>query len=268
MTFDTFANTYDQTFTQSPIAQFLRAQVHHRLQTRYQPGQQVLELGCGTGEDALWLAQQQIAVIATDASDAMLDMARQKTQHTSLVQCLQLDLQSLMDDGIPEALGTTFAGVFANFGVLNCLADWQPLARWLAERIKPGGIAGFAIMGPYCLWEMMWHGAHLDFGVALRRLRGATFQADEQDDATAIPIAYPTVKRITSDFAPYFERVHVQPLGLFLPPSDVYGVIEKRPRAMQWLMMLDTQVRRLSWLAPFADHYWIELRRTPVAIGE
>jgi hypothetical protein len=61
------------------------------------------------------------------------------------------------------------------------------------------------------------------------------------------------------------HRVHVEPLGLFLPPSDVYAVIERRPRLLRALTVLDQSFSRISQLALFADHYWIEFERQPKA---
>jgi hypothetical protein len=155
-----------------------------------------------------------------------------------------------------------FSGVFANFGVLNCLSDLRPIATWLAERVQPGGIAAFGVMSPLCLWELAWHGLHGDLRTATRRLRKTTtFTPDRASEA--IPIAYPSIRHLTRHFAPHFKRVHVEGIGLFLPPSDVYGVLEKRPRLLKTLTRLERRFAPLPLLASFADHYWIELVRVP-----
>jgi ubiquinone/menaquinone biosynthesis C-methylase UbiE len=77
MAFDSLAPTYDQDFTASRVARYLRGRVHARLSRHFHAGDHVLELGCGTGEDALYLASQGIHVTATDARQ-MLEMARAK----------------------------------------------------------------------------------------------------------------------------------------------------------------------------------------------
>lgn len=275
-TFDTLAPTYDADFTQSPIARHLRARVHARLGRLCAASDHVLELGCGTGEDALYLARRDVNVVATDASEAMLAIARAKLVEYSHVRVEQLDLRALARSGsvgrnaIPIEPGQ-HSLVFANFGVLNCLDDWGPLAHWLAAILPLGGHAAFAVMPPACLWEMAWHGVHGEWGVASRRWRrgGAVFSivpvlSSTQPSALGSQdsICYPSVRRLTRDFAHWFRRVHVEPLGLFLPPSDVYGVIERRPRLLQKLTRLDDgEVGRLPMLANFADHYWIEFQR-------
>jgi len=286
--FDAYAPTYDKNFTSSLIARELRARVHARLDRHFAAGQHVLELGCGTGEDALHLAERGVRVTATDASAAMLDAAREKMKDfepprrqdrqedgawlsqapteaqrwspssstgsgidaadNPLVQFSLLDLNRLPDEF------AAFDGAFGNFGVINCCADWRGLAAWLAKRLPVGGMAGFGVMSPACVWEMGWHGLHGDFGTAFRRWRKDTaFEG--------MPIHYPTIRRITDDFAPHFRRVHVEPLGLCLPPSDVYGVIERRKRLLRTLTAWDRGLSRVRRLALFADHYWIEFER-------
>ena len=256
--FDSLAPTYDADFTQSPIAHYLRGRVHERLALHFHAGDHVLELGCGTGEDALWLAGRGVRVTATDASAAMLDVTRAKVAGNALVTVAHLDLTNTAK--MLSLRDVPFDGVFSNFGPLNVLDDWRPLAAWLAERIRPGGVAAFGVMGPLCLWEMGWHGLHGDFSTAFRRLRGkAMFQP--APGAEPLAIFYPSIRRLKANFAPHFRPMHVESLGLCLPPSDVYGVIEQRPRLLRLLTALEARFGRSSALARLADHYWIELER-------
>jgi SAM-dependent methyltransferase len=246
--FDALAPTYDDDFTQTRIGRYLRGRVHRRLLTHFSPGAHLLELGCGTGEDALFLAERGLHIIATDASPAMLDITREKTQHLENVSVQPLDLSQ------PHLTShTRFDGVFSNFGALNCLDNRSPLAEWLSRRVQPGGMIAFGVMAPFCIWELLWHGLHGDTETALRRIRGSSFGE--------LTITYPSVKRLTDDFKPYFERVHRMPLGLFLPPSDVFGVVEKRPRLLNFLTHLENLTAGIAPLANFADHYWIEFQR-------
>jgi SAM-dependent methyltransferase len=256
--FDPLAPTYDDAFTHTAIGRYLRERVHARLDRLFGVGDSMLELGCGTGEDALRLAQRGVRVLATDASEAMLTAARAKTAAEPLVTVQFLDLNHLPSGNWQPVTGNC-SGAFSNFGPLNCLGDWKPLAEWLAEYVKPGGWVAFGVMSPYCLWEPLWHGLHGDFRTATRRWRkNVVFQTG---DGAPVQVHYPTIRRLTRDFAPWFKRTHVEPLGLFLPPSDVFGAVEKRPRLLRTLTALEERFAHSSWLAPFADHYWIEFCR-------
>lgn len=289
--FDLLASDYDETFTYTSIGRYLRRRVHSRLERLFQAGDHVLELGCGTGEDALWLAGRGVSVLATDASEAMLNIAQAKAADNPLVQVARLDLRLLPltpppnplpvhgegENALPLLMGEAgrgFNGVFASFGPLNGLDDWRPLAAWLSARVKPSGTAAFGVMSPLCMWEMIWHGAHGDFKTAFRRWRKDTrFQPQKPSPpaqgegkssrfaAEPLRVSYPTIRRLTRDFAPHFRRVHIEPLGLFLPPSDVFGAVEKRPRLFKMLMRLEERFGRWGHLALLADHYWIEFER-------
>ncbi len=253
MTFDTLAPTYDHDFSAQPFAQALRVRVHERLAEHFHAGDHVLELACGTGEDALALAQRGVKITATDSSPAMLEIARAKLHDHANAQVEPLNLAHL-----PPKDDRRFAGAFSNFGGLNCLSDWSPLARWLADHVTTGGVVAFGVMSPFCLWEMTWGALHLNFKRAFRRWRPATFQPDPAQPP--INIHYPTVRRLTRDFAPCFTRVSVEPLGLAIPPSELFAAFAARPRWRDRLIALDRRLT-LSPLALLADHYWIALRR-------
>ena len=261
--FDALAPTYDADFTESVIARYLRGLVQDRLLQHFQAGNPVLELGCGTGEDALFLAQRGVRVTATDSSEAMLAAARAKLGGNPLVQVERLDMRELQASSfqLPASINqpSAFAGAFANFGAVNCLSEWRTLAAWLSERVMPGGIVGLGVMSPLCLWEPLWHGLHGNLATATRRWKrkGATFNTG----GSPITIHYPTIRRLQHDFSEWFTCTDVRPLGVFLPPSDVYGAIEKRPALLRMLMELEQQFGHWTVLAPFADHYWIEFKR-------
>ena len=98
--FDTFAPTYDNDFTQTRLGQMLRGRVWRTLERYFNPGDHILELACGTGEDALWLAGQGVAVTATDGSAVMIQTAQAKAKQAGLdklVTTRQLSLQDIAD---------------------------------------------------------------------------------------------------------------------------------------------------------------------------
>lgn len=262
--FDTLADDYDAQFTRSPIAAHLRQRVHHRLRHHWGRGARVLELGCGTGEDAQVLAHNGVHVLATDASEKMLAIAQSKLKNNPQVAFLQLDLANLPTDFALPSSEPAFDGAFSNFGAINCIGDWSRLAQWLAPRLRPKAVVGLGVMARYCLWEIAWHSLHGDFKTAGRRLKGrADFQPNAQSDIASI--YYPRVRRLIAAFRPHFQPIFIMPLGLFLPPSDIYAIVERRPRLLKGLLALEKGLARGRWLANFADHYWIEFQKVDIA---
>ena len=92
----------------------------------------VLELGCGSGLLTRYLVDAGHQVIATDASPAMLDLARQKVPEADIRQLV------LPDDPLPEADAIVSVG-----HVLSYLPDQAALEKALvsiAAALRPGGV--------------------------------------------------------------------------------------------------------------------------------
>lgn len=64
--FNQLAAHYDTVFTNTDIGRMLRQRTHDLLNGMLTPGQTVLVLNCGTGEDVIYLARQGINVLASD----------------------------------------------------------------------------------------------------------------------------------------------------------------------------------------------------------
>ncbi|MEJ2735769.1 MAG: methyltransferase domain-containing protein [Anaerolineae bacterium] len=78
--FDQAAGTYDELYQRNSIMAWMRAESLETLQTRFAPGSHLLEIGCGTGEEALALSRLGYQVLATDVSPKMIETAHAKTQ--------------------------------------------------------------------------------------------------------------------------------------------------------------------------------------------
>lgn len=279
--FDAFASDYDDTFTHSQLGEWLRPRVWQHLSHHFQPGDHILELACGTGEDALWLAQHGIHVTATDGSAEMVRVAAAKAARAGLsdrVQVYQLSLQGLSVQSAVSsqqlpAISTSFtthhssppthhaprttqyAGILSNFGGLNTIKDLRSLAQALAPLIQPGGKAVLVPMGPVCPWELVWYGLHGDMRRALRRRGRATAQIGD----THIPIWYPSARQVREAFAPWFRPLQTESLGFWLPPSYLEHLVHRWPRLFKTLNRLDQATA--SWWRGWGDHVIIVLEK-------
>lgn len=82
--FDRLASRYDKLWTLSSIGRHQRAAVWRVLDPLIRPGDFVLDLGCGTGEDALHFLSRGAHVHALDASAEMIRIAREKGVDASI----------------------------------------------------------------------------------------------------------------------------------------------------------------------------------------
>ena len=244
--FDAFAPDYDATFTHTRLGQMLRPRVWRHLSAAFAPGQHVLELACGTGEDAVWLAQQGVRVTATDGSAEMVAKAKAKAKAEAEVIVEQVSLQDIIAGHFEQV----FDGVYSNFGGLNTIDDWRPLAKALAKIVRPGGKVVLVPMGPFCPWEILWHLGHGQVKTAFRRFGG---QAIARIGGAGIPIWYPPARRLQADFSPWFRHLRTESLELWTPPSYLGHLVDRWPGFFERLNRFEAKTAHIT--KGWGDHY-------------
>jgi SAM-dependent methyltransferase len=256
--FERVAATYDADSTAALVSRRVRAQLWSWLSEVFPAESHVLELGCGTGEDALWLAQRGVRVLATDISPQMLAITAQKAAQHGLehrIRTQQLDFDRPETWQLPE---DAFDGVYSNYGALNCTARWSALGAALARHVRPDGQAAFSLIGRFSLIETLWHAAHGDWRTATRRWRGtATARIGE----VTFLVHYPTARQFRRAFGTMWQLRRLYGCGVFLPPSDLYGALARRPRLLRLLCALERRTARFALSAYLADQFWVVLRR-------
>lgn len=260
--FDALAPDYDADFTGHPLGRRLREAVREHLATAFDSGQHVIDLGCGTGEDAVWLAGRGVDVTAVDASPSMLAQARAKAARASTpgqVRLVHLDMAALGGylAGLPPE--TTFDGAYSDFGALNCVADRGAVAAALAARVATGGRVVLVVMGPACPWEVIAYLLRLRPRAAFRRLRqgGQAVLAE----GAVVRVWYPTPRRLRREFEPWFRHVKTEGVGVLLPPTDFRGLVDRWPDVFDALGSLERRIAArfpATWLN---DHFLMVLER-------
>jgi ubiquinone/menaquinone biosynthesis C-methylase UbiE len=249
--FDAIAGTYDQTFTSVSIAALMRQAVWRRADQAFPPGSTVLEMNCGTGEDAVHMATRGVRVLATDISAAMVRVAAEKVAAAGVSERVQVSKLAWEELG---SLGEAcFDGALSNFGGLNCVLDLRSAAAALARRLRPGSPVLLCVMGPVAVWEWIWFGAHLELSKAMRRLR-------RNAQWRGIPLHYPTPYSLSRAFSSAIRVKRVSALGLLLPPC-LESIAPRLPRVIAALNRCERLCEAMPPLALISDHYLMELER-------
>lgn len=247
--FDALAADYDLRFTGTPLGALLRQAVQRRLDARFAPGERVLELACGTGEDAVHLGRRGVRVLATDASPAMVERVRAKMAGLDGVEARQLAIEDL------ASLSGPFDGAFSDFGGLNCVADLDAVGRALADLLRPGAAVLLCVMGPLAPWEWAGFLRRGEPAKAFRRLRRGGVEW------RGLTVRYPSPAALRRAFGPAFRPLRLSAVGALLPPTEWEAWAARHPRLLatlaRWERRLET-VPPLPWLA---DHYLLELAR-------
>jgi SAM-dependent methyltransferase len=253
--FDDLAAAYDAEFTASALGRALRALSWQRLDAALEESCRILEIGCGTGEDAVHLALRGKRVLATDPSPAMLRIAADKAKRMGCAR--RIEFRCLPMERLGELAGQQFDGVWSSFGAVNCVAGLDAAVAALAPLVLPGAPLAWVVMGRDVPWEWAWYLARGNAAKAFRRRGrgGAAWRG--------LRIAYPTPAQLRRTLRPHFEPTRSTPLGFVLPPSYAAGWLERRPRTLAALVHLERAAQRCEPLAALADHYIFEARRWP-----
>lgn len=257
--FNAIAQDYDSTFSHTPVGRLLRARVYactkHFLGQKHPKNSSTLELNCGTGEDAIWLARQGFQVLATDASPEMIRIVHAKIKHDGLEQ--KLKTQECTFKQLAEMPESGFDLIFSNFGGLNCVApeEMEQLGAVIAQKLQPGGKFIAVVMGRFCCWESLYFLLKLNPGAAFRRFNLKPVDA-RLDANTTVRTWYYTPAAFKKHLQMDGQKSTIKPIGFWLPPSYLNPFFEKRPRLLRLLNFLEKNFTP-SWLALAADHFLI-----------
>jgi SAM-dependent methyltransferase len=255
--FDRVAGSYDEVFTHSAIGRAQRNQVWAKLLAAFPPGSRILELNCGTGEDARFLAERSRRIVACDASAAMIEVARNRLPANTAAANLEF-LQLANEDLGHFPLRPEFDGAFSNFSGLNCVVDLHPVAANLAELVRPGGRLLLCLWSRICPTEVLWYLLHGQPQKAIRRLSG---KSTARIGGGTISVFYPTVRTVRRTFSLWFKLRSRCAVGLFVPPSYMENWIRGFPKALERMEVLDRRTNGWPGLRALGDHVLMEFER-------
>ncbi|KIP22113.1 Glycine/sarcosine N-methyltransferase [Anoxybacillus ayderensis] len=140
MTYERFASWYDQLMSDAPYDQWCA--LVERAVSSYQTGKRMLDLGCGTGELALRLAEKGFDVTGVDVSEQMLAIAQMKAQERGVD--LSFFQQDMRDFGPFEPFDTIV--IFCDS--LNYLLQEEDVVATFSrvyDQLKSGGLFLFDV---------------------------------------------------------------------------------------------------------------------------
>ncbi len=259
--FDPVAADYDDHFSNTLIGKAQRDIVWKYLIHRKIINKNILELTCGTGEDAIFMAANNF-VTATDASNEMVKITHNKIYANEL-QSKCITLQWDLNYPYPGKRDEKFDLIFSNFGGLNCISPvaLKTLSSALNNLLNPGGKLIFVVMGRFCLWEwiyFIWKGKFKE----VTRRRAEKGIIVKLNAAAVAETWYYSPEEMQNYFSDHFNFIKKKPVGLFIPPSYLNPFFENRKRLVKALITSEKIFGRWKFLSGWADHYLVELNKS------
>ncbi|MBV8143595.1 MAG: methyltransferase domain-containing protein [Gammaproteobacteria bacterium] len=256
--FDSVAADYDGERGNNALVQDMRREMWRWLDSTFAPGSQLIDLGCGTGLDAVRMAQRGHWVTATDWSAAMIRRTAERAQCEQVpdrVRAVSVgahELSRLAGEG-------AFDGAYSDLGALNCVPDLAVVSRECARLLRPGGALVFSVIGRVCPWEI---GHYL--------LRGRWQRVMVRYAAGLVPVGmnrrtvwtrYFRPREFYRSFQREFRLIHYRGLCVFVPPPYLTVIRERHPRLYQRLWRMDRRATGWPLLRGIGDHFLMVMRR-------
>ncbi len=257
--FDRAASTYDTDFEALPATRRLRSIMHKEMMRVFKPGDSILELNCGTGTDALFLAQHGIMVHATDASPAMITVVNAKRGQAGQRELINTAVLSFQD--VATLRPRVFDGALSNLGGINCCDDLFSLARILADCIKPGGFLLLCILGRYSPWEIASFLARGQLKESRRRITSGN--ATARVHGVDVPVRYYSTREITKAFQSGFAFTGARGLNIVTPPPASAGASTRLRWILPPLQWIEDRIATLPLVNRVGDHVLMIFRKHP-----
>lgn len=252
------SEVFDQLYAADAITNYKRQRVRSHVLRYLSTGSSILELNSGTGEDAVFFAENGHKVHATDISPGMQQKLSAKVRQHKLNPfvtnelCSYTMLDQLCNKG-PYDL------IFSNFAGLNCTGELDKVLASLPELLKPGGLVTLVVLPRFCLWEslLLLKGK---FRTASRRMFSSRGRK-AHIDGNYFKCWYYNPQYITARLKDKFDVLQIEGLCTIVPPSYIAGFAEKHPIVYRFLQRKE-DILKSRWPWKFiGDYYIISLRK-------
>ncbi|HLJ88238.1 MAG TPA: methyltransferase domain-containing protein [Candidatus Angelobacter sp.] len=148
--YDSVAADYDRLLERD---QWMRIVLWRHYSHLFHPGDRVIDMGCGTGIDTLFLAGRQIHVTALDASSGMIGQLLKKMQFHA--NATNIDARVVSADDFSSLPANAYDGLVSAFAGLNTVSDLGNFAANAHRLLRPQGKLVLHMLAPPGIWERL-----------------------------------------------------------------------------------------------------------------
>jgi len=238
----------------------MRQSITKALHETFKQGDRIIELGCGTGDDAIDLATQGCEIIATDPSSKMIEIASKKASTSRAgrnVRFLVGGGANWLRDPAGMPTDIVFDGGYANFS-LSYEPDLPSVSEALASWLRPGGRLLIAAMNRLCGVEMAIALLSGHPRLAGRRLALQTLHKVGEFTTAVYPR---TTEELVDAFRRHFVLEDARALPAILPPHYANQLLIRWGALMAVLERLDPLLGAFPVVRFLGDYNLLRFRR-------
>jgi len=259
--YDRTAASYDQVEGANSISERVRRVSLATAQTLFVKGERVLELGCGTGRDAVALARDGIRVVATDVSPEMISITRARMRREGVEHLVTAEV-------LPAARavlqGGPYDGVYSNGAVLNLEPELREVAQGLSKTVRQGACAVFTAANRLSLFELAVYPLALRPRKAFRKLNPTVpipISRRGIGKTYVVPTQFLTPREFISLFTKSFELKSLKALQVVTPPWNFVDLAARFRSAVDTLERIEDRIGGRRLLRNLGAIYLTILRR-------
>ena len=252
------STSFDEQYSSNSIIQYKRERVRKHVQPYLVFNSNILELNSGTGEDAIWFAQQGHTVHATDISAGMQQVLKDKVAALRLEEKISTELISFTQlENLKQRI--EYDMIFPNFAGLNCTGELDKVLHSFSSLLKKGGIVTLVILPKFCLWEflLLFKGK---FKTAFRRLF-SRIGITAHIEGEYFKCWYYNPSYIIKNLQDQFDLLAVEGLCTLVPPSYLEDFAEKHPKMFATLKTKEEKWKTKWPWKNIGDYYIISLQK-------
>ncbi len=227
--FNWAADTIETTATQNPVILWMCNTSRREILATFPAGAALVEIGCGTGADAVFLAERNYRIAAVDISDRMVELSRKRASAQKVEGRVFVWRGRLQD--VAGELGRSqwcpFDGAYANFS-LAYEDSLREVAATVRSLLKPGARFVFTLPNRLCLSEPAIALARLRIRRALGRFREPRLATIH---GMTVRVHLYTPSHVRKILRGLFDIETIAGVPVFMPPPSFYRLSFERLRA-------------------------------------
>jgi ubiquinone/menaquinone biosynthesis C-methylase UbiE len=230
---DFYAEIYDE--KKADFDKYLRGRSIKTLQTFFKPGQNLIEIGCGTGTESIEMIKYGCKLTLTDLSFQMLKRAYEKIGDKA--RYVNLPAEYI------DSFKIQFDGAYSSFGVLNCVTDIGEFFKKLHTILKPNAYFIASIINRWYWGDFLFFALGIT-NYLKKRLKGWGYISVDGKEYNAKANFY-SVFKIKKMANPYFKLEKCIAFPFLLPPpylkpkdrlpEKVFKILDKIENALNGL---------------------------------
>jgi SAM-dependent methyltransferase len=249
--YEAIAAYYDE---QSRGDEWMRRALQAHYLRLFRSGDRVLDVGCGTGTDALALARRGIRVVGVDGSPGMIAQLTAKSAAERLDHLVEAHVLRIAHLG---RLTGPFDGLISAFAGLSTEPDLGAFEVDAARLVRGGGRMVLHLLNRFSVWEWLGLTSRRQWQAASTlHLRSArSFTIGNQ----AVPHTLYSARELYARvFRTRFILRGAYSLGALRPPHTVRRVPRPLVSGLEWL---DVRLGSLPWVADAGRFFVLDLER-------